>query len=146
MRLSINVLDVKCWGFVGAGILLSHSLGVEAVEGEGIRVTGRYREETGRDKGSGAGHGKTGQKQNYENGVEGVKLNAFAGAQAGLLARAEIKWAIPDRLRKKETWRLLGEEVPEWITVGLVTGELVGSAGLGADVDFRIVPDGLQPR
>jgi len=131
-------LDVKCWGFVGAGILLSHSLGVEAVEGEGIRVTGRYREETGRDEGSGAGHGKTGQKQNYENGVEGVKLNAFAGAQAGLLARAEIKWAIPDRLRKKETWRLLGEEVPEWITVGLVTGELVGSAGLGADVDFRI--------
>ncbi|MHA7853326.1 hypothetical protein [Marinobacter shengliensis] len=131
-------LDVKCWGFVGAGILLSHSLGVEAVEGEGIRVIGRYREEIETENGSGAGTSQTGNRKQYENGVEGVKLNAFAGAQAGILARAEIKWAIPDRLRKKETWRLLGEEVPEWITVGLVTGELVGSAGLGADVDFRI--------
>jgi len=131
-------LDVKCWGFVGAGILLSHSLGVEAVEGEGIRVTGRYREEIESDNGSDAGNGKTGHSKKYENGVEGVKLNAFAGGQAGLLGRAEIKWAIPDRLRTNETWRLLGEEVPEWITVGLVTGELVSSAGLGADVDFKI--------
>ena len=110
-------LDVKCWGFVGARFLLSHSIGVEAVEGQGIQVTGidpKKRE------------------------VNGAKFETFAGVQAGLMARAELKWAIPDRLRQSEKWRLLGADVPEWTTLGLVNGELVGSAGIGAEGDIKI--------
>ena len=110
-------LDVKCWGSVGARILLSHSIGVEAVEGQGIQITGidpKKRE------------------------LDGAEFEAFAGAQAGLMARAEMKWAIPARLRNSEKWRLVAEDVPEWMTMGLVTGELVGAAGIGASGNITI--------
>ena len=110
-------LDVKCWGSVGARILLSHSIGVEAVEGQGIQVTGidpKKRES------------------------DGAEFEAFAGAQAGLMARAEMKWAIPDKLRNSEKWRLVAEDVPEWMTMGLITGELVGAAGIGASGNITI--------
>ncbi|KEF30958.1 hypothetical protein D777_02111 [Marinobacter nitratireducens] len=110
-------LDVKCWGHVGARILLSHSVGVELVEGQGVQVTGIDPK---------------------QRAVDGAKFDAFAGVQAGLMARAEMKWAIPDRLRQSEKWRLINEDVPEWTTLGVVNGELVGSAGIGAGGDISI--------
>ena len=103
-------IDAKCWGFVGARFLMSRNLGIEAVPGEGIQLTGLDKE---------------------KREVTGAELEAFGGAQAGLMVKAEMKWSPPQRLRLTEKWRLLGEEIPEWITLGLVRGELVGSGGLG---------------
>ncbi|MGF2686209.1 hypothetical protein ACQUWM_06910 [Marinobacter sp. DUT-3] len=110
-------VDAKCWGFVGARLLMSRTVGVEAVKGEGIKLTG-----VDRDK----------------REVSGAEFEAFVGAQAGKMTRTEMKWSIPQRLRKSEKWRRLGEEVPEWITLGVLRDELVGAAGLGATGEIKI--------
>ncbi|KPQ01911.1 hypothetical protein [Marinobacter sp. HL-58] len=110
-------VDAKCWGFVGARILMSRSIGIEAVKGEGIQLTGVDWE---------------------KREVNGAEFEAFAGAQAGKMMRTEMKWSIPQRLRKSEKWRRLGEEVPEWITLGVLRDELVGAAGLGATGEVKI--------
>lgn len=110
-------VDAKCWGFIGARFLLSRALGVEAVPGEGIQITGVDR--TNRE-------------------VTGAELEAFGGAQTGLMARAEMKWSLPQRVRRSEKWRRLGEDVPEWVSLGLVSGELVGAVGYGGKGEIRI--------
>ncbi|MEH6355559.1 MAG: hypothetical protein V7760_05980, partial [Marinobacter sp.] len=110
-------LNVKCWGYVGARILLSRSIGVEASPEAGIQITGidyKNREATG------------------------AEFDAFAGAQTGLMAHAEMKWAIPDRLRKSRKWKLIGEDVPEWISLGTMSADLIGSGGAGAQGDIGI--------
>ena len=110
-------LDVKCWGYVGARILLSRSIGVEASPEAGIQITGidyKNREATG------------------------AEFDTFAGAQTGLMAHADMKWAIPDRLRKSRKWKLIGEDVPKWISLGTMSADLIGSGGVGAQGDIGI--------
>ena len=110
-------VDAKCWGFVGARILMSRSIGVEAVKGKGIQLTGVDRE---------------------KREVSGAEFDAFAGAQAGKMTRTEMKWSIPQHLRQSEKWRRLGEDVPEWITLGVLRNELVGAVGLGATGEIKV--------
>lgn len=110
-------VDAKCWGFVGARILMSRTIGVEAVKGKGVQLTGVDRE---------------------KREVSGAEFDAFVGAQAGKMTRAEMKWSIPQRLRESEKWRRLGEEVPEWITLGVLRNELVGAVGLGATGEVKV--------
>lgn len=110
-------LNVKCWGYVGARILLSRSIGVEASPEAGIQITGidyKNREATG------------------------AEFDTFAGAQTGLMAHADMKWAIPDRLRKSRKWKLIGEDVPKWISLGTMSADLIGSGGVGAQGDIGI--------
>ncbi|WP_123634603.1 hypothetical protein [Marinobacter sp. R17] len=127
-------VTAKCWGFIGARIALSRSIGVEAVQGKGIAITGvESKEEQGADDNPNG----SGQK-NKVHTVQGAQLDAFAGGEAGVFAQTELLWAMPESLRRTETYRNLGKAPPEWLSVGLLNAELVGRYGVGANREFML--------